>query len=145
MLPPQKKIKHEDMPAPDRISTTRMAQPQVLQRRRIDNEGYIIEVIKKPSEYTNRDLPVPCDQRWSHSFMSTAILWYSVQKNIWNIPKEDFASALQRIFNVVYPDINYRVTPAGAVFALVCPSVPSMLRLGLLTQIDRATHRRVAE
>ena len=97
-----------------------MPEQRDVQRRRVNNEGYITEAIKKRSEYTHRDLPVPYDQRWSHSFISTALLWYSVQKNVWSIPKEHhLASALQRIFNVVYPGINYRVTPAGSVFAVV--------------------------
>ncbi|KAF8128937.1 hypothetical protein EV363DRAFT_1339240 [Boletus edulis] len=127
-LPPKKKVKREDASAPllyafpdptlDYISSACTTLPQPLQRRRVGNEGYLCEAIKKSYEYTTKDLPIPCDKRWSHAFISTAMLWYSVQKNVWNVPTEEFASALQRIFNVVYPDVKYMVTPAGSVFAL---------------------------
>jgi hypothetical protein len=129
MSPPKKKVKHEDASAhplsaltDSTVGCISAAGMPDVQSRRLDNQGYIIEALKKRCEYTNRDLPVPCDQRWSRAFISTAILWYSVQKNIWNVPKEELASALQRIFNVVYPSIKYRVTPAGSVFAVVSRS-----------------------
>ncbi|KAF8418647.1 hypothetical protein L210DRAFT_790670, partial [Boletus edulis BED1] len=86
-------------------------------------EGYLCEAIEKSSKYATKYLPIPCDQCWSHAFISTTMLWYGVQKNVWNVPTEEFASALQRIFNVVYPDVKYMVTPAGSVFALVSRSI----------------------
>ena len=124
--PPKKKVKHEDasgrpLPAPtdSTLGCISAAEQQNVQSRRVDDQGYVIEAVKQRCEYTHRDLPVPCDQRWSRSFISTAILWYSVQNNIWNVPDEELAFALQCIFNVVYPGTKYRVTPAGSVFAVV--------------------------
>lgn len=117
-----------------------MAYPLPLQRRILNNEGYTTEVFKKHFEYTNMDLPVPCDHRWSHSFVSTAMLWYSVQKSIWNVPEEELTSALQRIFNVVYPGVKYRVTPEGPVFVLV--SRPNSAESWMLTG---QTLRRINE
>ena len=80
-------------------------------------DGYLINIIKK--QYNNKDLPVPTDHRWSRAFVSTATLWCSVQPNVWNVLDEQLASALQQIFEVVYPDIKYRVTPTGSVFLVV--------------------------
>lgn len=154
--PPQKRAKCEDPSGPSLsappdptlgcISAGCMPERQDIRCRRVDNEGYIIEATKERSTYTKRDLPVPCDQRWSHSFISTAILWFSVQNNIWNVTEEEFASALQTIFNVVYPGIKYRVAPTGSVFAVVSRFILSTLpRPSVLTRTDAATYPRVAE
>lgn len=155
MFPPQKKAKCEDLSGPSLsalpdptlgcISAGCMPERQDIQNRRVDNEGYLIEATKERSAYTKRDLPVPCDRRWSHSFTSTAILWYSVQNNVWNVPEEMLVSALQRIFSVVYPGIKYRVIPTGSVFAVVSRFILSTLaRVGVLTRTDTATYPRVA-
>ncbi|KIK80210.1 hypothetical protein PAXRUDRAFT_159252, partial [Paxillus rubicundulus Ve08.2h10] len=84
-----------------------------------DMDGYIIEAIKKCSLYSTKDLPVPSDHRWSRGVIATLTLWCGVQPNIWSIPEEDFAAALQTIFNVVYPTVKYRVTTVGSVH-VVC-------------------------
>ncbi|KIK80414.1 hypothetical protein PAXRUDRAFT_158774 [Paxillus rubicundulus Ve08.2h10] len=85
-------------------------------------DGYIIKAIKKCSLYSTKDLPVPSDHRWSHGIIATLTLWCGVQPNIWSIPEEDFAAALQTIFNVVYPSVKYRVTTVRSVHvvALQC-------------------------
>lgn len=83
-------------------------------------EGYIIDVAKKHSDYSNKDLPVSVDAHWSCSFIPTAMLWCSVQCDIWSIAKDELAAALQVIFNMVYPGVKYRVMTASSVFTVVC-------------------------
>ncbi|KAF9222236.1 hypothetical protein BS17DRAFT_839272 [Gyrodon lividus] len=95
-LPPQKKVKSGDH----------------------NTETYIIDVFKKRADYSNKDLPVPSDQRWSRSFISTATLWCSVQPNMWSVPEDKLASALDAIFKVVYPGIKYKVTTSGSIFSV---------------------------
>ncbi|KAG6371432.1 hypothetical protein JVT61DRAFT_9445 [Boletus reticuloceps] len=75
-----------------------------------DTDGFIIESVKKCSEYTMKDLPVPSDYRWSRGVIGTLTLWCGTQPNIWVIPNEPFAAALQDIFNVIHPGIKYHVT-----------------------------------
>ncbi|KAG9309104.1 hypothetical protein JVU11DRAFT_10991 [Chiua virens] len=74
---------------------------------------------KSHSDYKNSNLPVPADQRWTNIFIDTVILWAGGQSSIWSIPDETLATAIQRIFSVVYPDIQYKVTIQGAVFGVV--------------------------
>ncbi|KIK81088.1 hypothetical protein PAXRUDRAFT_96833, partial [Paxillus rubicundulus Ve08.2h10] len=69
-------------------------------------------------DYTNADLLVPADSRWKNNFLDTVILCAGSQEDIWVIPYETMASALHKIFNVVYPDVEYRVTTQGAVFGV---------------------------
>ena len=72
------------------------------------------------SDYKNSDLPIPADQKWTNAFMDTVILWAGGQLNIWSIPDETLANALQKIFIAVYPDVPYEVTTHSAVFSVVC-------------------------
>jgi len=74
---------------------------------------------KSRSEYKNSDLPVPGDHKWTNVFIDTAILWAGGQPNIWSIPDETLATALQEIFSIVYPDVQYQVMVHGAVFGVV--------------------------
>ena len=114
-----------------------------LPEQACDADGYIIDVIKKRSEYSNKDLPMPSDHRWSQSFIPMATLWCNVQKNVWSVPDEELASALQLIFNIVYPDIKHRVTTSGSVFLVV--STNSIILNSKLTTADDPTSQRVAE
>lgn len=75
---------------------------------------------KSRSDYKNIDLPVPADNKWTNAFMDTVILWAGGQPNVWSIPDETLATALQEIFIAVYPDVPYEVTAHGAVFGVVC-------------------------
>ncbi|KAF8545840.1 hypothetical protein OG21DRAFT_1528222 [Imleria badia] len=59
---------------------------------------------KSRSDYKNSDLPIPADHRWTNVFMDTAILWAGGQANVWSIPNETLATALQKIFTTVYPE-----------------------------------------
>jgi hypothetical protein len=77
---------------------------------------------KSRSDYKNSDLPIVVDHKWSNAFMDTVILWAGGQPNIWSIPDEALATALQKIFTVVYPDVQYEVTINSAVFGVVCYS-----------------------
>ncbi|KIJ10191.1 hypothetical protein PAXINDRAFT_16761 [Paxillus involutus ATCC 200175] len=128
--PPQKKAKIEescpvlvDVPAPSTKSNPPIniaasnywAQGSSIQ---YDTNGYIVEVIKKRNKYSSKDLPVPSDSRWSHGVIAMIMLWCSVQPNMWSIPEEDMVTALQVIFDTVYPGIKYRVNPAGSVFVI---------------------------
>lgn len=74
---------------------------------------------KSRSEYKNSDLPIPADHKWTNAFMDTVILWAGGQPNIWSISDETLATALQAIFAIVYPDVQYQVTIHGAVFGVV--------------------------
>ena len=84
-----------------------------------DKDGYVIDVVKKQADYVNGDLPMQVDSHWSRSFIPTATLWCSIQTNIWNIPDNELAAALQKIFNVIYPDVKYRITTTSSVFSVV--------------------------
>jgi hypothetical protein len=66
-----------------------------------------------------QNLPVPADSKWVKAFLSTALLWAGSQANPWEISESLMADALQEIFDVVYPDVKYKVNPNGAVFAAV--------------------------
>lgn len=80
---------------------------------------------KSRSDYKNSDLPISADHKWTNAFMDTVILWAGGQPNIWSIPDETLAAALQEIFTIVYPDIQYEVTIHGAVFGVVRYCSPS--------------------
>ncbi|KIK92037.1 hypothetical protein PAXRUDRAFT_26847 [Paxillus rubicundulus Ve08.2h10] len=73
------------------------------ENQKYNTESYVIDVVKKHASYNNKDPPVTSDQRWSHSFISTATLWCSIQLNMWSVPEVELTSALQAIFNIVYP------------------------------------------
>ena len=53
------------------------------------------------------------------AFLNTAVLWAGSQDNLWEISEHEMADALQEIFDVVYPDVPYKVTINGSVFAIV--------------------------
>ncbi|KAF8431065.1 hypothetical protein L210DRAFT_861645 [Boletus edulis BED1] len=74
---------------------------------------------KSRSDYKNSDLPITVDHRWTNAFMDTVILWAGGQPNIWSIPDETLATALQKIFAVVYPNVEHEVTTSSAVFGVV--------------------------
>ncbi|KAG6379043.1 hypothetical protein JVT61DRAFT_11476 [Boletus reticuloceps] len=93
------------------------------QERTCDKNGYVINVVKKRSEYSMKDLPMNPDNHWSRSFIPTATLWCSIQNNIWNILDDEFAIALQAIFCVVYPDVKYHVNTSSSVFSLASQHV----------------------
>ncbi|KIM51398.1 hypothetical protein SCLCIDRAFT_33465 [Scleroderma citrinum Foug A] len=123
-LPQHKRIKHEEMPSVSlatlSVSSADSTSPPSsnLPEWACDADGYIIDTVKKHSEYNNKDLPVPSDHCWSRLFIPMATLWCSVQKNVWSVPNEELASALQLIFNVMYPDIKHLVTTSGSVFSV---------------------------
>ncbi|KAG8218121.1 hypothetical protein J3R82DRAFT_3651 [Butyriboletus roseoflavus] len=50
--------------------------------------------------------------------MPTTTLWCSIQANMWSIPDDELAIALQTIFQVVYPDIKYHVVTNGSMFSV---------------------------
>ncbi|KAG2114054.1 hypothetical protein BD769DRAFT_1391499 [Suillus cothurnatus] len=77
------------------------------------------EVVKPHGQYRNNDLPVPADSKWVKAFLSMALLWAGSQANPWEISESLMADALQEIFDVVYPDVKYKVNPNGAVFAVM--------------------------
>lgn len=115
--PPRKKVKCEESVSVTSSLPDPTSRVGASQGHRCGPDGYLIDIVKK--QYNNKDLPVPTDHRWSRTFISTATLWCSVQSNMWNVPDEQLASALQQIFEVVYPNVKYRVTPAGSVFSVV--------------------------
>jgi hypothetical protein len=113
-----KTLKTEDptMPPPPGPPYTQANPTTVTRTPSVDS----IENKKSRSDYKNCDLPIPVDHRWTTTFMDTAILWAGGQPNIWSIPDETLAAALQEIFNAVYPDVQYyEVTVYSAVFGVV--------------------------
>ena len=82
-------------------------QPSDLQ---YDSTRYIVENIKKYSNYTNKDLPILNDHCRSHKVIGILTLWCGSHSNIWVIPNESFAAALQEIFSAIYPRIKYCTT-----------------------------------
>ncbi|KAG1846523.1 hypothetical protein C8R48DRAFT_779522 [Suillus tomentosus] len=76
------------------------------------------EVVKLLGQYRNNDLLVPDDSKWVKAFLSMALLWAGRQANPWEISESLMADALQEIFDVVYPDVKYKVNSNGAVFAV---------------------------
>ncbi|KAF9234885.1 hypothetical protein BU15DRAFT_65319 [Melanogaster broomeanus] len=124
----QKKIKLEE-PIPtiaahppgssvDDSASVSTSNPQALDNVRRGADGYIIETIKKRCDYSNKDLPVASDHRWSRGVIATVTLWCGIQDNVWSIPEDKLTAALQVIIDVVYPGLKYRVTPAGSVFGV---------------------------
>jgi len=124
-MPPLKKIKTASVPSKkESITHSPTTQQPISVAQSHDKDGYIIDAIKKCHEYTNKDLPVHTDSHWSRTFISTITLWCSTQSNMWNIPNEELAAALQVIFDTVYPNIKYRVTTTGSVFSVVSLLIP---------------------
>ncbi|KAG1782101.1 hypothetical protein EV702DRAFT_1041816 [Suillus placidus] len=76
------------------------------------------EVVKPRGQYRNNDLLVPADSKWVKAFLSTALLWAGSQANPWEITESLMADELQEIFDVIYPDVKYKVNSNGAVFAV---------------------------
>ena len=120
-MPPQKKEKVNTSPDTSSIhpglvlaNSTKGSQEHIC-----DKDGYVIDVVKKWADYVNGDLPMQVDTHWSWSFIPTAMLWFSIQTNIWNIPDDELAAALQKIFNMIYPDVKYHITTTGSVFSVV--------------------------
>ncbi|KAG1864576.1 hypothetical protein C8R48DRAFT_773092 [Suillus tomentosus] len=67
----------------------------------------------------NSDLPPQCqDQRWPKHFLSTLYLWAGSQNGLWQFADTSLVEALQCIFDVVYPDLQYKVTAQGSVFGV---------------------------
>ncbi|KAG2076424.1 hypothetical protein BDR04DRAFT_1139681 [Suillus decipiens] len=60
----------------------------------------------------------PTDSKWVKAFLNTAVLWAGSQDNLWEISEHEMADALQEIFDVVYPNVPYKVTINGSVFAI---------------------------
>ncbi|KAF8127959.1 hypothetical protein EV363DRAFT_1093884, partial [Boletus edulis] len=116
-LPKKAKVEavHADMLS--NVSTMRSVSNTTPQA--FDKDGYFIEVIKKRDEYKIRDLLVPSDARWSRSFLGTIILWAGTQQNLWCIPEEELLPTLQLIWDLVYPNMKYRVIAQGSVMAIV--------------------------
>jgi len=69
----------------------------------------------------NKDLPdgVHKDDRWHKHFIPTFFLWLGRQADPWNVPDDEIVNALQKIWNVVYKKIPYKVKQKDAVCAVV--------------------------
>ncbi|KAG2336374.1 hypothetical protein BDR05DRAFT_1005942 [Suillus weaverae] len=82
--------------------------------------GYWIEKwYKSHSTYWNSNLPPQCqDQWWPKHFLSTLYLWAGGQNDLWQFADNSLVDPLQCIFDVVYPDLQYKVTAQGSVFGV---------------------------
>jgi hypothetical protein len=67
------------------------------------------------------DLPEGCaeDNRWRKTFIPTYIWFVAQQDDPWAVSDVAAKAGLQKIWNVVYPDIKYKIRTDGPVFALV--------------------------
>jgi len=80
-----------------------------------------VEEMKARSAYRNTDLPPACqDARWPKTFLPTIYLWAGSQPNLWNISDDGLLEAINTVFEVVYPDVEYIPTLQGSVFGIVC-------------------------
>ncbi|KAG1806709.1 uncharacterized protein HD556DRAFT_1303115 [Suillus plorans] len=106
--PPAKKVKTEEV-ADDDMKPVLVPLP-----------GHWIEKrYKSRSTYRNSDLPPQCqDQRWPKHFLSTLYLWAGSQNDLWQFADTSLVEALQCIFDVIYPDLQYKVTAQGSVFGV---------------------------
>ena len=69
----------------------------------------------------NKDLPngVHDNNRWHQKFIPTFLWWVAKQSDPWNLDDDDVVTALQQIWNIVYPKIPYVVKQKGPVVAVV--------------------------
>ncbi|KAG2159112.1 uncharacterized protein EDB93DRAFT_1100137 [Suillus bovinus] len=106
--PPAKKVKTENGADDD---TKHMLVPLP--------SHWIEKRYKSRSTYRNSDLPPQCqDQWWPKHFLSTLYLWASSQNDLWQFADTSLVEVLQSIFDVVYPDLQYKVTAQGSVFGV---------------------------
>ncbi|KAG1805293.1 hypothetical protein EV424DRAFT_1579442 [Suillus variegatus] len=106
--PPAKKVKTEEV-ADDDMKPVLVPLPGHWIKKRY----------KSCSTYRNSDLPPQCqDQRWPKHFLSTLYLWAGSQNDLWQFADTSLVEALQCIFDVVYPDLQYKVTAQGSVFGV---------------------------
>ena len=70
---------------------------------------------------SNKDLPdgVHNKERWHRKFIPTFLWWVAKQSDPWNLDDDDVVIALQQIWDVIYPNIAYKVEIKGAVVAVV--------------------------
>ncbi|KAG2040056.1 hypothetical protein BDR03DRAFT_980373 [Suillus americanus] len=80
---------------------------------------WIKKQYKSHSTYWNSDLPLQCqDQWWPKHFLSTLYLWAGSQNDLWQFADNSLVEVLQCIFDVVYPDLQYKLTIQGSVFGV---------------------------
>lgn len=97
---------------------------------------------KSRSTYRNSDLPPQCqDQRWPKHFLSTLYLWAGSQNDLWQFADTSLVEALQCIFDVVYPDLQYKVTAQGSVFGVVRLAIFFVALLPTHCDLNKATQR----
>lgn len=129
--PPAKKVKTEEV-ADDDMKPVLVPLP-----------GHWIEKrYKSRSTYRNSDLPPQCqDQRWPKHFLSTLYLWAGSQNDLWQFADTSLVEALQCIFDVVYPDLQYKVTAQGSVFGVVRLAIFFVALLPTHCDLNKATQR----
>jgi hypothetical protein len=105
--------------------------------------GYWIEKrYKSRSTYRNCDLPPQCqDQWWPKHFLPTVYLWAGSQDDLWQFTDAPLVDALQHIFDVVYPDLRYKVTAQGSVFGVVSLAIFFITLLLTHHHLNQATQR----
>ncbi|KAG8216398.1 hypothetical protein J3R82DRAFT_6502 [Butyriboletus roseoflavus] len=77
--------------------------PVLASGTQYNQDGYIVEIIKK--KYTVKDLPVPGNDNRC--------------PNPWVIPEEKLAAAIQVVWDIVFPEIKYRVALDGSVMSIM--------------------------
>ncbi|KAH7903023.1 hypothetical protein BJ138DRAFT_1198552 [Hygrophoropsis aurantiaca] len=65
------------------------------------------------TKFRNSDLPISTsDPRWLQDYMNTVILWAGSQRG-WELPKLSLVKAIQKIFDFVFPEIDYEAKPSS--------------------------------
>ncbi|EGN93688.1 hypothetical protein SERLA73DRAFT_156243 [Serpula lacrymans var. lacrymans S7.3] len=69
----------------------------------------------------NANLPEGCLEggRWHSVFVPTYEKWAASQKNPWSIEDSKAIPAMQAIWDVIFPDIPYTITPNGPVYRIL--------------------------
>jgi hypothetical protein len=106
----------------------------------------------RQSKYTNGDLPGGAHDNndWRKRFITTYEKWLGMRAEPWIISERENVAALQAIWNVVYPHIDYVVDTECAVYHIV--SIRFLLfsmffftAYMVLTQTGQSACFRVAE
>lgn len=82
-----------------------------------------VRPIKRTKKLSNNDLPDGVDLKtWRRSFVSTYMQYAGSAPNPWEIPAKLACEKMQLIWDAVFPDIEYEITPTSTAYYLVSPS-----------------------
>jgi hypothetical protein len=89
-----------------------------------------VKAVSCPKKLVNNDLPDGVELKtWRRSFVSTYMQYVGSSPNPWDIPPKLACEKMQRIWDAIFPDIEYDVTSTSTVYILVSPPHISTLLL----------------